>query len=319
MNTPLASVAGEELPGAVPVTAAAPAYRWFTLVRRELWEHRSLWMAPGITAALIALSALLAHVQFDIGDIDAMRGQKPELVQVALFTIGQWLLSVPIYLVMSTVVTFYLLDCLYAERKDRSILFWKSLPVSDAQTVGAKLLTGLVVVPLGSWLLTLLSFLVFFAIWSVRAHLGYAPDIAHWSTVAWVRLEGATLLALLLAILWYAPLAVLLMLVSVLVRRSPMMWLTLAVIAGLVAERILLGTHYLWRLISYRSDGLWQLLTSGHDSVAVDKHNLLPVDRWLTQLNFGGTLSSPDLWLGVAAAVVLYLVTVRIRRYRDDT
>ncbi|MBV8782948.1 MAG: hypothetical protein JOZ67_02050 [Gammaproteobacteria bacterium] len=319
MNTPLASAAGAELPGAIPATAATPRRLWVTLVRRELWEHRSLWMAPAVTAALIALSALLAHLQFDVSDIEALRTQKPELVQVALFTLGQWLLSVPIYVVMSTVVTFYLLDCLYPERKDRSILFWKSLPVSDAQTVGAKLLTGLVVVPLGSWLLALVSFLVFFAIWSVRASLGYAPDIAHWSTIAWTRLEGATLLALVLGILWYAPLAALLQLVSVLARRAPMMWLTLGVIAGLVAERIVLGTRHLWHLIVYRSNGLWGLLTSGHEAIAIDKHNLLPIDRWLLQLNFRGAFSAPDLWLGVAATVVLFLVTVRIRRYRDDT
>lgn len=314
MNSTTANTAaGSGLTVQQPLTRATTLA---TLMRREFWEHPALWRAPAIVAALLGISTLFSMtINVDGGHVPHL--QDPDRIAVLNITQDVW--AGLIYLVASIVVTFYVLDALYAERKDRSILFWKSLPVSDAQTVGAKLLTGLVVVPLGSWLLALLSFLVFFAIWSVRQHLGYAPDIAHWDTLAWVRLEGATLLALVLAILWYAPLAVLLMLVSVLVRRSPMMWLTLAVIAGLVAERILLGTHYLWRLISYRSNGLWHLLTSGHETVAIDKHNLLPIDRWLLQLNFGGTLSSPDLWLGVAAAVVLFLVTVRIRRYRDDT
>ena len=33
---------------------------------------------------------------------------------------------------------FYCLDALHGERRDRSILFWKSLPVSDLTTVLAK-------------------------------------------------------------------------------------------------------------------------------------------------------------------------------------
>ncbi|MBV9345074.1 MAG: hypothetical protein JO341_05405 [Gammaproteobacteria bacterium] len=319
MNAPLAATAAGALPQATLRAGTTPARAFLTLVRREFWEHRSLWMAPTVAAALIALSALFGQVHLEASDIDAMRAQQPELVRVAFFTIGQWLLAMPIYLVMATVVTFYLLDCLYAERKDRSILFWKSLPVSDAQTVLAKLVTGLVVVPLGSWLLALVSFLVFFGIWSVRVSLGYAPDLAHWGTLAWVRMEWATLLAVLLAILWYAPLAALLQLVSVLVRRAPMMWLTLALIGGVIAERILLGTHYLWGLIVYRSDGIWGLLAGGPAGMHIDKHNLIPLDAWLLKLNFAGAFAAPALWLGVLAAAGLVALTVRIRRYRDDT
>lgn len=296
-----------------PAAHLPPGRMLLTLARREFWEHRYLWLAPVVVAVLLALSPLIGHAALDLPPFDAAENR------VALSTLVQWGLWVPLCVVMSFCLAYYLLDCLHAERKDRSILFWKSLPVSDAQTVLAKLVTGLVVVPLGSWLLALVSFLVFFGIWSVRVSLGYAPDLAHWGTLAWVRMEWATLLAVLLAILWYAPLAALLQLVSVLVRRAPMMWLTLALIGGVIAERILLGTHYLWGLIVYRSDGIWGLLAGGPAGMHIDKHNLIPLDAWLLKLNFAGAFAAPALWLGVLAAAGLVALTVRIRRYRDDT
>ena len=89
--------------------------------------------------------------------------------------------STPLVLVL----TFYLLDCLYAERKDRSILFWKSLPVSDAATVASKLLVALAVVPLGVYVVAILSDLLFSAIIAVRASFNHSQIlIGAWDTLA---------------------------------------------------------------------------------------------------------------------------------------
>ena len=75
----------------------------------------------------------------------------------------------------AVVLSYYLLDCLSAERRDRSILFWKSLPVSDGLTVASKLLTAFVVVPLGVFLLAMVTYFVFALIIAVRVAIGTAP------------------------------------------------------------------------------------------------------------------------------------------------
>src|SRR2546425_188736 len=49
---------------------------------------------------------------------------------------------------------FYCLDALYGERRDRSVLFWKSLPVSDLTIVLSKASIPFVVIPLGTWVIT---------------------------------------------------------------------------------------------------------------------------------------------------------------------
>ena len=75
---------------------------------------------------------------------------------------------------MTIVVFFYLIDCLYTERKDRSILFWKSLPLSDTEVVLSKLAVAIVVVPIGVILLTaVMQFLLYIIVWAARARYGH--------------------------------------------------------------------------------------------------------------------------------------------------
>ena len=55
---------------------------------------------------------------------------------------------------------FYCLDALYGERRDRSILFWKSLPVSDLTTVLSKASIPIVVLPLLTFAVTVATQLI---------------------------------------------------------------------------------------------------------------------------------------------------------------
>ena len=128
-----------------------------TLLKRELWEHRSLWIAPLVVAGIILiisiLGAIASGVHFNMGNPVRMghlgRGDDNPVL-VGLFSIAG-----PLFIVSCITIVVYLLDCLYSERKDRSILFWKSLPVSDSLTVLSKFTLGMVVVPLGVYALTL--------------------------------------------------------------------------------------------------------------------------------------------------------------------
>jgi ABC-2 type transport system permease protein len=317
MSSELADVAAADAPHPAPMAAAVadPGRALVTLMRRELWEHRALWMAPVAVAILVALCAVPAHVSFD--DVRGVGGLgvSPEVP----FAFLQWALSVPLYLVMLIVVPFYLLDCLYAERKDRSILFWKSLPVSDRLTVLSKLLVALVLVPLGVFVLALLTHLVFTGIWNVRVLFGNVPaGVLVWNTLVWVKVQFAMLLALLLAVLWYAPMATYLLLVSAWARRAPFLWALLPPVLAPLLERIAFGTTYLWHALGYRSYGIWQVLAAGIDRNLRHTRVHSP-DQVLDNLNFGAAFADLDVWIGLAVAAAMVFAAVRLRRYRDDT
>jgi ABC-2 type transport system permease protein len=320
MNSTLADAAGERARAAAPPAHRPAGSTLLTLLRREFWEHRALWIAPLVVAALLALLSALgrqASVGMD-GRLPGFDGGLTQQNKVALFTIVQWGLSVPLYIVMLLCVSWYLCDCLYAERRDRSILFWKSLPVSDELTVLSKLLTALVAAPLVVFALALAAHLAFFAIFKVRVGMGNLPAVLTWNTYEWFRTEVTMLVMLLISALWYAPIAAALLVLSVATRR-PLLWATLVPVVAPIIERVALGTHYLRDFIAYRVLGIWGTLALPHQSVISRHYGLHPVGSLLEDLNFRGAFTDMDLWLGLAAAAALTYAAVRLRRYRDDT
>jgi ABC-2 type transport system permease protein len=280
------------------------------LARRELWEHRALWIAPLVVQGLLALALLIGRIDVDIPAHNLTPQQR-----VSIFTIGQWALAQPLFITMGIVVAFYLLDCLYAERKDRSILFWKSLPLSDGLTVGSKLMVAAVVVPLGAFLLASASDLVYAGIFAVRI-----PHAISWNTYEWLRTELVLLLECVLGVLWYAPIAAALLLFSAWIRRNPILWATLIPVVAPIVEYVALRTHYIWRFEQYRAGGIWHKLVSGPDVFEkAGFHNLPPVGAVLDTFNIGGAFTDVDLWMGVVAAAAMAYAAARVRRYRDDT
>ena len=304
MNANAATVA----PAAALMRRAGTLDTFVALVRRELWEHRSLWIAPLVVEALLAISLLIGRINMDLPE-DVLTPQR----KVAIFTIVQWVLAQPVFVVATIVVGFYLLDCLYAERKDRSILFWKSLPLSDELTVGSKLLIAAVVVPLGVFVLASAADLVFAAIIAMRV-----PGALSWSTVEWLRTELVLLLEAILGVLWYSPIAGALLLFSAWIRRNPILWASLVPVVAPIIERVALGTHYIWSFEQYRINGIWQKLALGPNVFGTLKH-MPPVGVVLDTFNIGGLFTDIDLWLGVFAALAMAYAAARVRRYRDDT
>jgi ABC-2 type transport system permease protein len=284
-----------------------------TLVRRELWEHPALWRAPLIVAAVLALCTIFS-VTLGIQVDDRRLSLIDESERIIVLNMSQMVWAVIMCLVTGVVGAFYALDCLYAERKDRSILFWKSLPVSDELTVLSKFVLLLVLLPLLSLVLASASHLLALAIWKVRVATGGVPDVVAWSFSAWLRAEAIIALCVLLAVLWYAPLMAAALLLSAWVKRSPILWATLPLILLPIFEYMLFRTHYVWRFIQYRSNGVWDVLThrDGHEVISGQ-------GKLLHDLNWGAAFASPDLWLGLIAAAAMLYGAARIRRYRDDT
>ena len=277
---------------------------FLTLVRRELWEHGSLIWAPLAMALMIIVVSLVSGMVKGSIDIDLGEDRPlPELFgdaekQRGIFTLVMAGLVLPQLLVAFVVVFFYLLDCLFTERRDRSILFWKSLPVSDAKTVLSKLFVALVAVPLWSWALSLVVGLVVFGVVAAQVSGTPAAGLGTWHGVTWLAVQASLLGKLAIGVLWYLPVAGWLLLVSVLAKRAPFLWATLPFLVLSLAERIALGSNVVGALVAQRLFGF---------SEEVSLMSEFPL------------LASPGLWIGVAVGAALVYAAIRVRRRSDDS
>jgi ABC-2 type transport system permease protein len=210
------------------------------------------------------------------------------------------------------------MDCLYLERKDRSILFWKSLPVSDVTTVLSKLLVGLVIVPLGVYLTAMLASVLFQSIWAIRVAYGSLPNIVvAWDTVAWLKVQGLMLYGLIICALWFAPLAASLLLVSAWARKNVFLWTILPPVIAIFIEKAAFDTRYSLHLLEYRTWGVWNAL--GINPGPGERGQVYSLADLFDNVSMAKAILNIDLWLGLAVAAALVFAAVRIRRYRDDT
>jgi ABC-2 type transport system permease protein len=277
---------------------------FLTLVRRELWEHGSLFWAPLAMALMIIVVSLVSGMVKGSVDIDLGEDRPlPELFgdaekQRGIFSLVMAGLVLPQLLVAFVVVFFYLLDCLFTERRDRSILFWKSLPVSDAKTVLSKLFVALVAVPLWSWVLSLVVGLVVFGVLAAQVSGTPAAGLGTWHGGTWLTVQAAMLGKMAIAALWYLPVAGWLLLVSVLAKRAPFLWATLPFLVLSLAERITLGSNVVGALVAQRLFGFRE---------EVSLIGEFPL------------LASPGLWIGVAVGAALVYAAIRVRQHSDDS
>lgn len=298
-----------------------------TLIQRELREHRALLWAPAITAAVIILTAMLSTTisgGFEL-DIDIESGGREFLVDVAhrqaLFAVWMGALVLPQMLVAMIVIFFYLLDALYTERKDRSILFWKSMPVSDIETVASKLLTALLVVPLAVWVLSMFTGLVVFFVAGIKLAGTTLDPLTEFHAVTWLGLQLTTLQNTLVAALWYAPLACYLLLISVYAKRSPFLWAVLPPLLLVIFENAAFNTGKVASFLIDRLTAFFREVSVGPstgDSAGGSASLYADVARAYDQLGTLDMLARADLWLGVAAAALLFWLAARLRRWRDD-
>src|SRR3954464_10577776 len=145
------------------------------LIRREFWEHRMLVIAPLALCVIYLVLCALAGT----GVSTNLRSFGPETPTATGFLIVMHtVFTILLYLLMAVVAFFYLCDCLYSERKDRSILFWKSLPVSDTMTVLSKLLVALICIPAVVYVLSFVTNVIAFAILQILFHSTGPADAA---------------------------------------------------------------------------------------------------------------------------------------------
>jgi ABC-2 type transport system permease protein len=304
--------------------------KMITLIRRELIEHRSSWAVTSVFGGLFVLAAILAVfglVRFgmldqpmtiaEFTDQEELRAVLEPGIEIMLVTIATVL-----NIVMTFVVFFYFLDALYAERKDRSILFWKSLPVSDLQVVGSKYLTGIAAIPLLTLGVFLVTAILVTLITAVSVLLwGGAGDGLAGAPAALARVTAMLAYALIFQALWFAPIDGWLLLVSAYARRAVLGWALLPPLLVVVAERLLFGSRYFVELIAHRLKGGFELAFSGrtHGVILDGDGAMISVLPALGELfTPGRLLGSPATWAGLAVGMLFLAGAVWLRRWRDE-
>ena len=280
------------------LSATEPLY-WS--IRRELWENRSIYIAP-LAVAGVALFG------FSLGSIAGI-WEKPLRLDPASPQAPYDMAAGLMMLTGIVVSVFYCLDALHGERRDRSILFWKSLPVSDVTTVLAKASIPLVILPLLTvaitiamqWLMLLLSSAVVLVTGQSVATL--------WTKLSFFRMSWLMLYHVLTAhALWPAPIYCWLLLVSGWPRRATFLWAALPVVAIAGVEQIAFHTWHFAELVGSR-------LIGAAPTVASTSPDMFPTDP-MTHIAPAQFLASPGLWIGLAFAAACLAGAVRLRRYQ---
>lgn len=287
-------------PVAVPVTRVL-----YWSVRHELWENRSVYIAP-LAVAAVALFAFSISVIAGIWERTLrLDPTQPRDVIAQPYDIAAGLMM----LTGIVVSVFYCIDALHGERRDRSILFWKSLPVSDLTTVLAKLSIPFVVLPLLTfaitvamqWIMLLLSSLILLVRGQSVATL--------WMKLSFFRMSLLLLYHLLTAhALWPLPVYCWLLLVSGWARRATFLWAALPLVAIAGVEQIAFRSWHFAAMVGSR-------LIGNAPAFAFTPDDVFPSGP-MTHITPGSFLSSPGLWVGLVVAAVFVAAAVRLRRYQ---
>jgi len=295
MNTQSNAVSGVDAQTVVPEAMAATRPLYWS-VRRELWENRSIYIAPLAAGGLVLFGFLIATMGRAMATRD-MAKRAAVLSEPYTFAAG---------LIMAAAVLvgiFYCLDALHGERRDRSILFWKSLPVSDLTIVLAKASIPLVVLPLLTIAIIVVTQFVMAALSSLVL-LGSGLSVA----TLWTQLVESQLMLIYhlitVHVLWHAPIYCWLLLVSAWARRMTFVWAVLPPLAIGVVEKIAFNTTHFANLMGYRLSG-----PEHYDMGGSPGHFMSGADP-------GKFLSSPGLWIGLVVAGLFLVGAVRLRRYQ---
>jgi ABC-2 type transport system permease protein len=283
--------------------AIPPARLMYWSVRRELWENRSIYIAPLAVAGVFLFGFLISLIHLPAKTRAALA-----LNAVQQHAIQQpYMLAAGLLMLTGMIVgVFYCLDALHGERRDRSILFWKSLPVSDVTTVLSKASIPLVVLPFLIVAVTITTNTIMLLASSAVLLGSGLPVATVWTEVSWFHLSLMLFYHLVVVHgLWHAPFYGWLLMVSSWARRAAFLWALLPPLAIGIVEKIAFNTSHFTDLLLYQLNG-----GGGMGSEAPGR---APFEM-LGHFDPGKLLSTPGLWIGLALTAALLAVAVRLRR-----
>jgi ABC-2 type transport system permease protein len=284
---------------AAPAAMSAPRPLYWS-VWRELWENHSIYIAPSIVAAVILFGSVVGSFHLPDRRHNALL-LDPARRRAAIelpYDIAAMMLIITAFIIG----LFYCLDALHGERRERSILFWKSLPVSDLTTVLSKVIIPLAVLPLITFAIIVVTQFIMLLI-STAALLPSGLAATTWANFNLFQQSFIALYGLAAIALWHAPIYGWALLVSGWARRATFLWAVLPLLAIGFFEKITFNTSHFASMLKDR------LLGFAPEAFAFNEHAV-------PQLTPGKYLSSPSLWIGLIFAVAFIVAAVRLRRYR---
>ena len=311
---------------------------YWVLVKREVWEHKSLWIVQlvllcfAILGALWGSGALLVashHGLFSLSDIQHGVTIQDRTALVHDLVVGS---SIGANIFMLFVVCFYLMDCLYADRRDRSVFFWRSLPVSDSRMVLAKLFTGMVIAPaimlaqvIVAEIITGIIFTIAFAILGVNL-LGYL-FLPGTMVMAWMTLA----FALMVQSLWFLPFYGWFLLCSAWAKKLPLAWTVLIPLGAMLLELVTLRTSYISRGIFGHIARWFDAFVNDRSGFHFNNMNMTAGVHIMTPgmqaghnnvlMTFGSVadyLVRPEMWIGVGIGIIFVLGAIWLRHNRSE-
>jgi ABC-2 type transport system permease protein len=313
------------------------------LLKREIWEHKGgfVW-TPAIVGAIIALGTLVSAIVLTVlksqhgininGEQVTNLGNaispehKARVIEFA--SQGYLMIAGPLFMAMTVVIFFFCLGSLFDERKDRSVLFWKSLPVSDGETVLSKAAMALVAAPLITTAFAVITGIAFLVI-------AVATSAATGLNMASVFLAPATYLApfKLLAVLpvylvWALPTVGWLMMVSAWARTKVFLWAVgvpvLSVILLAWFNAIFnfgLDMKWFWGNIVGRGlgsvlPGIWFAFVDPPGGMHIGHRE--PIEFGILTIQSWKTLGYANPWIGAALGGGMLYAATRIRRWKDE-
>ncbi len=269
-------------------------------VWRELWENHSIYIAPSIVAAIILFGSFVSSFHLPGRRQNALL-LDPARRRAAIelpYDIAAMMLIFTAFIIG----VFYCLDALHGERRERSILFWKSLPVSDFTTVLSKAIVPLAVLPAVSFAIIVVTQLIMLVI-STAVLLPSGLASTTWANFNFFQQSLILLYGLIAIALWHAPIYGWALLISGWVRRATFLWAVLPLLAIAFFEKITFNTSHFASMLKDR------VLGFAPEAFEFSIHTV-------PQLTPGRYLSSPGLWLGLIFAAVFIAAAIRLRRYR---
>ena len=301
------------------------------LLRREIWEHRALYVAPLVVAAVMLVGLFEGVVQGVGGHIgyqnlvDQVSGSH-EPARSAVIAGVLLSLATPFVMVFLFVLFFYLLDSLYSERRDRSILFWKSLPVTDLSTVASKVVIAVIVAPLITVAVIAATQIVTLLISTVVAWIGggSAWELI-WKPVPLLQVWLLMLYSLVVMTLWYIPFIGWFMLASAWAKKGAFLWGILPIVGLGQLEYLTSESARFFQMLGEHAGGFARVAYAhdferviGADDEGVALREIAQGGLYRL-MDPVGLLSSPNLWIGFLIGGVFLAGAVYLRRFRDDS
>lgn len=315
--------------------------RW--LVRREFWENKGLFFWGPLAIALIFCTVFLSAAFKDspwhmyeriVGGEQLMRADLSvgiNFVHDFVTTLGR---ELPVVLQMfyfwmlcigGFVSTLYLMSALHTERVDRSILFWKSLPIADSQTVISKIIFPLFLLPLMLWMIVGILFLSSIFLFGVVSE--FTPVKLFWPLLGNLNLYVTSFEILLLLpfyALWALPSVGWYLMVSAWAKSRVFPWAIgvpfLSVLFLALINQIFklewdvrwYALHVIARLVSGVFPASWLL---EQRNIGLPEHYFslqnITHQAWLA-------MQSTSLWIGVVGGILMLFVAVRLRQFNES-